>query len=70
MLMIFLALTFGQEVGWCPYRTSHLTNNNFTARTDLGKQSPSLEEQWDNIIDSEQRKRWSLMSILYLAVCN
>jgi hypothetical protein len=30
MLMIFLALTFGQEVGWCPYRTSHLTNNDFT----------------------------------------
>ena len=64
-----LALTFGQEVCRFPYRSIYLTKKAFLVWTGMGKQSPKFEDLQCRIHPG-QRKRCSLMTVLYISVCD
>jgi hypothetical protein len=67
---MFLAVTFGQEVRWCYYQSSHLTKNGIMDSLNWSGWAPYhiSRPQQDGILNSGQYHPWSLMAFLYISV--
>jgi hypothetical protein len=68
--MVFLALTFGQEVGRFIPGVAISLRMGLIGWAILGEWIPISKECHKTMSNSRQGQRWSLMAILYLTVCS